>query len=195
MRGTEEKQVDAFCYVTMEDRISATHPIRSFRQMVNEILKGMDAEFGKLYADSGRPSIAPEYLLRASILQILYSVRSERQLMDQIDFSILFRWFVGPRMDTPVWDHSTFTKNRDRLLESEITKQFFAKVVERARKKKFLSDEHFTVDGTLIEAWAGMKSFQPKEDDNGTPGQYLCIMMHEVLRAYSGIISIVLQVA
>lgn len=170
MRGAEEKQIDAFSYVSMEDRIPLKHPIRPFRQMVNEILKSMDEKFDKLYATSGRPSIAPEYLLRASILQILYSVRSERQLMDQIDFNILFRWFVGLGMDAPVWDHSTFTKNRDRLLESEIARMFFAKVVERARKKKFLSDEHFTVDGTLIEAWASMKSFQPKDSDKEEPG-------------------------
>jgi transposase len=163
MRGNEEKQIDAFSYVSMEDRIPTKHPIRPFRLMVNEILKGMDCEFDEIYADSGRPSIAPEYLLRASILQILYTIRSERQLMDQIDFNILFRWFVGIGLDAPVWDHSTFTKNRDRLLESEVAKVFFAKVVERARKKKFLSDEHFTVDGTLIEAWASMKSFQEKE--------------------------------
>lgn len=163
MRGSEEKQIDAFSYISIEDRIPAKHPIRPFRQMVNEILKDMDCEFDAIYADSGRPSIAPEYLLRASILQILYTIRSERQLMDQIDFNILFRWFVGLGLDTQVWDHSTFTKNRDRLLESEVTKIFFAKVVERARKKKFLSDEHFTVDGTLIEAWASMKSFQEKE--------------------------------
>lgn len=169
MRGNEEKQIDAFSYVSMEDRIPAKHPIRPFKKMVNELLRDMDKEFDDLYADSGRPSIAPEYLLRASILQILYSVRSERQLMDQIDFNILFRWFVGLGMDAPVWDHSTFTKNRDRLLESEIAKLFFARVVERARKKRFLSDEHFTVDGTLIEAWASMKSFQPKEGDCGGP--------------------------
>lgn len=167
MRGNEEKQIDAFSYVNMEDRIPGKHPIRPFRKMVNEILQDMDKDFDEIYADSGRPSIAPEYLLRASILQILYSVRSERQLMDQIAFNILFRWFVGLSMDAPVWDHSTFTKNRDRLLESEIAKLFFAKVVARAKKKRFLSDEHFTVDGTLIEAWASMKSFQPKEDDDG----------------------------
>jgi transposase len=167
MRGNEEKQIDAFSYVSMEDRIPAKHPIRPFKKMVNEILLDMDKDFNGLYADSGRPSIAPEYLLRASILQILYSVRSERQLMDQIDFNILFRWFVGLSIDAPVWDHSTFTKNRDRLLESDIAKLFFAKVVERARKKRFLSDEHFTVDGTLIEAWASMKSFQPKAGESG----------------------------
>ena len=172
MRGSEEKQVDAFSYVSMEDRILAKHPIRPFKKMVNEILSDMDTDLDGLYADSGRPSIAPEYLLRASILQILYSVRSERQLMDQIDFNILFRWFVGLSIDAPVWDHSTFTKNRDRLLESDIARLFFAKVVERARKKRFLSDDHFTVDGTLIEAWASMKSFQPKDNDGnkGSPG-------------------------
>lgn len=169
MRGMEEKQIDAFSYVSMEDRIPAKHPIRPFRDMVNEILAGMDEDFDRLYAISGRPSIAPEYLLRASVLQILYSVRSERQLMDQIDFNILFRWFVGLGMDAPVWDHSTFTKNRDRLLESDIARLFFAKVVERAKKKRFLSDEHFTVDGTLIEAWASMKSFQPKGEDSAGP--------------------------
>jgi len=170
MRGNEEKQIDAFSYVSMEDRIPAKHPIRPFKKMVDELLRDMDKDFDGLYADSGRPSIAPEYLLRASILQILYSVRSERQLMDQIDFNILFRWFVGLSMDAPVWDHSTFTKNRDRLLESEIARLFFAKVVERAKKKRFLSDEHFTVDGTLIEAWASMKSFQPKEEGEDRPG-------------------------
>jgi transposase len=170
MRGNEEKQIDAFSYVSMEDRIPAKHPIRPFRQMVNEILRDMDKELDSLYADSGRPSIAPEYLLRASILQILYSVRSERQLMDQVDFNILFRWFVGLSLDAAVWDHSTFTKNRDRLLESEIARLFFAKVVERARRKRLLSDEHFTVDGTLIEAWASMKSFQPKDKGGESSG-------------------------
>ena len=168
MRGFEEKQVDAFCYVSMEDRIPKNHPIRPMREMVNEILKDISAELDTLYAASGRRSIAPEYLLRASILQILYSIRSERQLMEHIDFSILFRWFVGLSLDAAVWDHSTFTKNRNRLLESEIANLFFCKVVERARRKKFLSDEHFTVDGTLIEAWASMKSFQKKDDSNKT---------------------------
>jgi len=173
MRGNEEKQIDAFSYVRMEDRIPARHPIRPMRIMVNEILGSIDDELGAIYSDSGRPSIAPEYLLRASVLQILYSVRSERQLMDQIDFNILFRWFVGLSIDAPVRDHSTFTKNRDRLLESDIARLFFSKVVERARRKKFLSDEHFTVDGTLIEAWASMKSFQEKENhgsDDGNSG-------------------------
>lgn len=170
MRGMEDKQMDAFSYISMEDRIPVRHPIRSFKVMVNELLRDMDDDLESIYAESGRPSIAPEYLLRASILQILYSIRSERQLMEQIDFSILFRWFVGISLDAPVWDHSTFTKNRDRLLQSDIARLFFSKVVERARKKKFLSDEHFTVDGTLIEAWASMKSFQPKNPENSSKG-------------------------
>jgi transposase len=137
--------------------------------MVNEILKSMDSDFDTLYAESGRPSIAPEYLLRASTLQILFAVRSERQLMEQIEFNMLFRWFVGLSLDAPAWDHSTFAKNRDRLMEAEITKLFFGKVLGCARKKKLLSDEHFSVDGTLIEAWAGMKSFQAKEGGGNDP--------------------------
>lgn len=173
MRGSEEKQIEAFSYIPLEDRIPTKHPIRPFKAMVNEILRDMDEALDAIYADSGRPSIAPEYLLRASILQILYSIRSERALMEEIEFNILFRWFVGLGLDAPVWDHSTFTKNRDRLLESDIAKLFFAKVVERAKRKRFLSDEHFTVDGSLIEAWASMKSFQPKDggnDKDGTAG-------------------------
>jgi transposase len=163
MRGNEEKQIEAFSYIPLEDRIPGKHPIRPFKAMVNEILRGMDKDMDALYAESGRPSIAPEYLLRASILQILYTIRSERALMEEIEFNILFRWFVGLGLDAPVWDHSTFTKNRDRLLESDIARLFFTKVVERAKRKRLLSDEHFTVDGSLIEAWASMKSFQPKE--------------------------------
>ena len=124
MRGIEEKQFEAFSYVSMEDRIPSDHPIRALRDMVNEILREMDEELDSLYANSGRPSIAPEYLLRASILQILYSVRSERQLMDQIAFNLLFRWFVGLGMDSPVWDHSSFTKNRSRLLELQVARVF-----------------------------------------------------------------------
>jgi transposase len=169
MRGTEEKQPEIFSYVSVEDRIPVKHPIRLFRDMVNEILKSMDRDFDTLYADTGRPSIAPEYLLRASILQILFTVRSERQLMEQIDFNIMFRWFVGLSLDAAVWDHSTFTKNRDRLMEMETTKIFFCKVIEHAKKKKYLSNEHFTVDGTLIEAWASMKSFQAKEGGGNDP--------------------------
>jgi len=176
MRGNEEKQISAFSYINAEERIPEKHPIRPIRTMVNQILVEMDDDLEELYASSGRPSIAPESLLRASILQILYTVRSERQLMEQIDYNILFRWFVGLSMDTPVWDHSTFTKNRNRLMGSEIAGRFFSLVVEKARKKNLLSDEHFTVDGTLIEAWAGMKSFVSKDredsdDDSGAEGR------------------------
>lgn len=170
MRGKEDKQISAFSYINTEDRIPNKHPIRPIRKMVNEILHDMDDDLNQLYSHSGRPSIAPEYLLRASILQILYTIRSERQLMEQIDYNILFRWFVGLSMDAPVWDHSTFTKNRDRLMGSDIAGRFFTLVVEKARKKRFLSDEHFTVDGTLIEAWAGMKSFVPKDNDDTDDG-------------------------
>jgi transposase len=164
MRGVEEKQPEIFSYVDMDSKIPKGHPIRPFKEMVNAILKTMDEEFNEMYADCGRPSIAPEYLLRGTVLQILYSIRSERMLMEQIDFNIMFRWFVGLGIDTPVWDHSTFTKNRNRLLESEIAHVFFNKVVERARRKRYLSNEHFTVDGTLIEAWASLKSFQKKNE-------------------------------
>lgn len=135
MRGNEEKQIEAFSYLPLEDRIPAKRPIRPFKAMVNEILRDMDAAPDELYADSGRPSIAPEYLLRASILQILYTIRSERSLMEEIEFNILFRWFVGLGLDAPAWEHSTFTKNRDRPLESDIAKRFFAKMVERAKRK------------------------------------------------------------
>jgi len=169
MRGKEEKQPEMFSYMSIEERIPGKHPIRAFREMVNEILQSMDEAFNALYADSGRPSIAPEYLLRASILQILFTIRSERQLMEQIRYNIMFRWFIGLNMDDEVWDHSTFTKNRDRLLKAYITKLFFSKVLERAKKKKFLSDTHFTVDGTLIEAWASLKSFQKKEEGPRMP--------------------------
>jgi len=170
MRGSQEKQLEVFSYLSLEDRVPEDHPIRKIQSMVNEILKEMDGDLGQMYATSGRPSIAPEYLLRASILQVLYSVRSERQLMEQIDFNLLFRWFVGLGMDAPVWDHSTFTKNRDRLLESDVVRIFFTKVVDRARRKKLLSDNHFTVDGTMIEAWASLKSFQPKDPNQGGSG-------------------------
>jgi transposase len=170
MRGTEKKQVEAFSYIHIEDRIPTKHPLRPIRGIVNDILKELSPVFDEMYARSGRPSIAPEYLLKASILQILYTIRSERQLMEQIDFNILFRWFVGIGLDDEVWDHSTFTKNRERLLDSEVSTRFFAKVIERAKRKKLLSDEHFTVDGTLIEAWASMKSFQPKENPKDGDG-------------------------
>ena len=135
--------------------------------MVDEILKQLSPQFSKMYAKVGRPSIPPEQLLRAQLLQMLYSVRSERLLMEEMDYNILFRWFVGLNLDDPVWDATVFTKNRDRLLEAEVAKEFLARVVAQAREKGWTSDEHFTVDGTLLEAWASVKSFQPKDKRSG----------------------------
>ncbi len=176
MRGDQDPQKVLFSYVSQEDRIPADHPLRRLREMVDPILKELSPTFNKLYAESGRPSIPPEYLLRALLLQILYTIRSERLLMEQLDYNLLFRWFVGLSMDDEVWNHSTFSKNRDRLLEGDIAEEFLSKVVDLARSHKLLSDEHFTVDGTLIEAWAGQKSFQKKgtpsktkSDDPGNP--------------------------
>jgi transposase len=155
MRGDQDPQKVLFSYVSQEDRIPADHPLRRLREVVDPILKELSPTFNKLYAESGRPSIPPEYLLRALLLQILYTIRSERLLMEQLDYNLLFRWFVGLSMDDEVWNHSTFSKNRDRLLEGDIAEAFLSKVVDLARSHKLLSDEHFTVDGTLIEAWAG----------------------------------------
>jgi transposase len=169
MRGTDHQQADMFSYLSPEQRVSKNHPLRAVRAMTEEILKAMSPLFDVMYADFGRPSIPPEKLLRALLLQMLYSVRSERLLMEEIDYSILYRWFVGLNMDEKVWDATTFTKNRDRLLEGAVAKEFLAQVVERARQAGLVSDEHFTVDGTLLEAWASLKSFQPKEAKAPTP--------------------------
>ena len=145
------------------------HPLRPIRTMVDEILKQLSPQFQKMYAKVGRPSIPPEQLLRAQLLQMLYSVRSERLLMEEMDYNILFRWFVGLNLDDPVWDATVFTKNRDRLREAEVAKEFLARVVGQAREKGWTSDEHFTVDGTLLEAWASVKSFQAKDKKNAPP--------------------------
>jgi len=163
MRGIQEKQGAMFSYVSQEDRIPQDHPLRKLREMVDPILKSMSPRFAKLYAEAGRPSIPPEYLLRALLLQILYTIRSERLLMEQLDYNLLFRWFVGLSMDDAVWNHSVFSKNRDRLLEGDIATKFLKKVLAHAREHHLLSDEHFTVDGTLIEAWAGQKSFSRRD--------------------------------
>jgi transposase len=165
MRGSDPKQDGMFSYVSPEQRIPAEHPLRPLRTMVDAILKEMSPQFAKLYADTGRPSIPPERLLRALLLQILYTVRSERLLMEQLNYNLLFRWFVGMGMDEVVWNHAVFSKNRERLLNEEVAEVFFQRVLERA--KPYLSNEHFTVDGTLIEAWASHKSFRPK--DGGEP--------------------------
>jgi transposase len=162
-----------YSYLSPEERVRKDHPLRAIRQLTDEILKRMSPLFDAMYAEGGRPSIAPEKLLRAQLLQMLYSVRSERLLMEEIDYSILFRWFVGLNLDDAVWDATTFTKNRDRLLEAAVAKEFLAQVVERARGARLMSDEHFTVDGTLLEAWASLKSFRPtdsKQDPPEDPG-------------------------
>ena len=176
MRGTDTQQSGMFSYLSPEERVPERHPLRAIRRMTDEVLQGLSAKFNELYSASGRPSIAPEKLLRALLLQILYTVRSERLLMEQLQYNLLFRWFVGLNMDEPVWVATVFTKNRDRLLEGEIASLFFARVVAQARAADLLSDEHFSVDGTLIEAWASQKSFQRKDqsekpppDDAGNP--------------------------
>jgi transposase len=168
MRGTDHQQSHVFSYLSAESRVRKDHPLRAIRTMVDEVLSRLSPQFNRMYASEGRPSIAPEKLLRAQILQMLYSIRSERLLMEEIDYSILFRWFVGLNLDDEVWDATVFTKNRDRLLEAEVAKLFLAEVVEQAREKGLSSDEHFTVDGTLLEAWAGAKSFQRKDGKNPT---------------------------
>jgi transposase len=164
MRGHDTIQADIFSYISPEQRVPKDHPLRPIRLLVNEALHALSAEFGRMYSDIGRPSIAPEKLLRALLLQILYTVRSERMLMEQLNYNLLFRWFVGLNMDDAVWDATVFTKNRDRMLESDVARLFFQAVVEQARLMGLLSDEHFSVDGTLIEAWASQKSFQRKDE-------------------------------
>jgi len=175
MRGTDKKQSPLFSYISQEDRIPENHPLRAIRKMSDKVLQGMSKRFSDLYSEVGRPSIPPEQLLRALLLQVLYSIRSERLLMEQLDYNLLFRWFVGLTMDDAVWVATVFTKNRDRLLDGEIADVFFQGVLGVAREKRLLSDEHFTVDGTLIEAWAGQKSFRkkgaaPTDDHTDDPG-------------------------
>src|SRR5271167_1431028 len=170
MRGDDTQQAAMFSYLTPEQRVPEDHPLRPILAMVNQALDCIDTALEKMYAEGGRPSIAPEKLLRALLLQMLYSVRSERMLMEQMQYNLLFRWFVGLNMDDQVWDVTVFTKNRDRLLEGSIAQRFFEAVIAQARSKQLLSDEHFSVDGTLLEAWAGDKSIQKKQDppDRGT---------------------------
>ena len=165
MRGDDQQlQSGMFSYVALEDRIAADHPLRGVRRLVDAVLAGMSKEFDGLYSKVGRPSIPPERLLRALLLQVFYSVRSERLLMEQLNYNLLFRWFVGLEIDDTVWNHAVFSKNRDRLLNQDLAQKFFAHVKEQAAG--LMSDEHFTVDGTLIEAWAGHKSFRRKDDDD-----------------------------
>ena len=169
MRGEDQRSDGFFSYVRLDKRIAADHPLRAIRTLTDEALTGLSRDFGKLYARDGRPSIAPERLLRALLLQGFYTVRSERQLMEQLDYNLLFRWFVGLSADDPVWDATVFCKNRDRLLDGDIAAKFFAGVLNLPQVRKLLSSEHFSVDGTLIEAWASMKSFVPKDHDGNPP--------------------------
>jgi transposase len=175
MRGDDEQSGHLFSYLSPEQRVPADHPLRPIRQMTDAALDRLSSRFALLYAQTGRPSVPPEHLLRALLLQVLYSIRSERLLIEQLEYNLLFRWFVGLGMDDTVWTPTTFTKNRERLLAGDVARAFFEDVVEQARGRRLLSDEHFTVDGTLLEAWAGQKSFrqkgQPSEppDDPGNP--------------------------
>jgi transposase len=167
MRGEDQRSEGIFSYVRMEQRIAADHPLRAIRDLVDAALRDLSRDFSKLYARDGRPSIPPERLLRALLLQAFYTVRSERQLMEQLNYNLLFRWFVGLSMDDAVWDATVFCKNRDRLLDGDIAAKFFVAVLNLPQVRKLLSSDHFSVDGTLIEAWASMKSFVPK--DGGDP--------------------------
>lgn len=175
MRGDDEHPDGMFSYRRPEERVPTDHPLRPIRAMVDTALRELSPEFARLYPKTGRPSIPPEKLLRALLLQLLYSIRSERQLMEQLDYNLLFRWFVGLSMDDRVWDPTVFTKNRERLLQGDIARAFFDRVLAQAKARELLSAEHFTVDGTLIEAWAGLKSFKkkgapaPPPDDPGNP--------------------------
>jgi transposase len=169
MRGSDRQQADMYSYLSPEERVRANHPLRAIRAMADEALNNMSARFDRMYAKTGRPSIPPEKLLRAQLIQMLYSIRSERLLVEEIDYSMLFRWFVGMNLDEPVWDVTVFTKNRNRLLEGDVAREFLCEVIAQAQAKGLTSDEHFTVDGTLLEAWASLKSFQRKDQKDGPP--------------------------
>jgi transposase len=169
MRGADDRSDFLFSYVSPEHRVPPDHPLRPIRTMTDAALTRLSDRFETMYSEMGRPSIPPEQLLRALLLQHLYSIRSERLLIEQLDYNLLFRWFVGLGMDEPIWDHSTFSKNRDRLLAGDVAVAFFDAVLAEARTHRLLSDEHFTVDGTLLEAWASHKSFRPKDTDNRPP--------------------------
>ena len=169
MRGHDYQQSAMYSYLSPEQRVPTDHPLRPIREITDRALKGLSRKFSAIYATTGRPSIAPEKLLRALLLQVLYTVRSERLLMEQLEYNLLFRWFVGLNMDEPVWVPTVFSKNRDRLLEGDIAERFFEEVLKQAREADLLSEEHFSVDGTLIEAWASQKSFQRKDGEKAPP--------------------------
>src|SRR3982075_2138846 len=169
MRGPDDQTNHMFSYLSPEQRVRADHPLRAIRAMTDRVCAELSPRFTKMYSDIGRPSIPPEQLLRALLLQYLYTVRSERLLMEEIDYSVLYRWFIGLGMDDPIWSPTTFSKNRDRLLQRDVAAAFFDAVVAQARTAGLLSDEHFTVDGTLLEAGAGLKSFRKKNEDPTPP--------------------------
>lgn len=171
MRGSDDRSGELFSYVDLEARVRRDHPLRAIRVVVNEALVALEREFAALYSPLGRPSIPPEKLLRAMLLQAFYSIRSERLLMERLEYDLLFRWFVGIGVDDAAWDHSVFSKNRDRLLAGDIAAKFLGAVLAQSRVKKLLSTDHFSVDGTLIEAWASMKSVKPKDGPRDTPGE------------------------
>ena len=169
MRGPDERSGTLFSYIDLERRVPKNHPLRPIREIVNEALSALQTDFSALYARIGHPSIPPEKLLRALLLQAFYTIRSERQLMERLEFDLLLRWFVGLGVDDPAWDHSVFSKNRDRLLEGEIAGKFLAAILAQPKVRRLLSSDHFSVDGTLVEAWASMKSFKPKQDGGREP--------------------------
>jgi transposase len=168
MRGHDEQTAHLFSYVSPEHRVPVDHPLRTIREMTDRVLATLSRKFARMYSDIGRPSIPPEKLLRALLLQVLYTIRSERLLLEQLDYNLLFRWFVGLNADDPVWDPTVFSKNRDRLVNSDIAALFFQAVLAEAKARDVVSDEHFTVDGTLLEAWASLKSFK-KIDESDSP--------------------------
>jgi transposase len=170
MRGTDLQQGGMFSYVSLESRVPGNHPLRGIKDLLDEALGGMSRDFDRVYATEGRPSIPPERLVRASALQVLYSIRSERLLCEQLDYNLLFRWFVGLSVDEPIWDHSSFTKNRDRLIEAKVARKLLRRVVRKARAAQLLSNEHFSVDGTLIESWAAVKSMRRRDGKDEPPG-------------------------
>jgi transposase len=169
MRGRDEQSGELFSYIDLDQRVRSDHPLRAIRSLVNAALAGMERDLAALYAPIGRPSIPPEKLLRAMLLQAFYSIRSERQLMERLEYDLLFRWFVGIGVDDAAWDHSSFSKNRDRLLDGDIAAKFLSAVLSQPRVKQLLSSDHFSVDGTLIEAWASMKSFKPSDGSGEEP--------------------------
>ena len=170
MRGDDVQQGGMFSYVSLESRVPASHPLRGIKALLDEALSGMSRDFDRVYAREGRPSIPPERLVRASTLQILYSIRSERLLCEQLDYNLLFRWFVGLSIDEPIWDHSSFTKNRDRLIEAKVARKLLRRIVRKANAAQLLSNEHFSVDGSLIESWAAVKSMRRRDGTDGPAG-------------------------